>query len=114
LRQAAGQHPGAHRSAPEWFRVAGYFEADLHSKIDLANLDALDLGGKVGIDGCQVVKAPAEVTALARSEGLIQTVEVPPEPPGNGNPGLMTFIVGPDSPDFVPLPRSLPISSTPS
>jgi hypothetical protein len=90
------------------FVLQGTFEADLHTKIDFANLDALDLGGKVGIDGCQVVKAPAEVTALASSEALIQTVEVPPEPPGNGNPGVMTFIVGPDSPDFVPFAKISP------
>ena len=66
------------------FVLQGFFEADLHTKIDFANLDALDLGGKVGINGCQVVKAPAEVTALAGDESLVQTVEVPPEPPGNG------------------------------
>jgi membrane peptidoglycan carboxypeptidase len=80
----------------------------VHTKIDLANLDALELGGKVGIDGCQVVKAPAEVTALASSESLVQTVEVPPDPPGSGNPGVMTFIVGPDSPDFVPFDKISP------
>jgi Transglycosylase len=90
------------------FVLQGTFEADVHTKIDLANLDALDLGGKVGIDGCQVVKAPAEVTALASNEALIQTVEVPPEPPGTGNPGIMTFIVGPDSPDFVPFAKISP------
>jgi hypothetical protein len=90
------------------FVLQGFFEADVHTKIDLADLDTLDLGGKVGIDGCQVVKAPAEVTALAGDESLVQTVEVPPEPPGNGNPGIMTFIVGPDSPDFVPFAQVSP------
>ena len=90
------------------FVLQGFFEADLHSKIDFANLDTLDLGGKVGIDGCQVVKAPAEVVALAGSESLVQTVEVPPEPPGVGNDGIMTFIVGPDSPDFVPFAKISP------
>ena len=90
------------------FVLQGFFEADLHTKIDLANLDTLDLGGKVGIDGCQVVKAPAEVTALAGDESFVQTVEVPPEPPGSGNPGIMTFIVGPDNPDFVPYAKVSP------
>jgi hypothetical protein len=90
------------------FVLQGTFEADLHTKIDLANLDALELGGKVGIDGCRVIKAPAEVTALASSEVLVQSVEVPPEPPGNGNPGIMTFIVGADSPDFVPFAKISP------
>lgn len=90
------------------FVLQGFFEADLHTKIDLANLDALDLGGKVGINGCQVLKAPAEVAALAKSESVVQTVDVPPEPPGNGNTGVMTFIVGPDSPDFVPFAKISP------
>jgi Membrane carboxypeptidase (penicillin-binding protein) len=90
------------------FVLQGFFEADLHAKVDLANLDALDLGGKVGIDGCQVVKAPAEVTALAGDESLVQTVDVPPEPPGSGNTGVMTFIVGPDNPDFVPFAKISP------
>ena len=90
------------------FVLQGTFEADVHNKIDFANLDALDLGGKVGIDGCQVVKAPAEVTVLASSGSVIQTVEVPPVPPGSGNPDLMTLIVGPDSPDFVPYSRISP------
>ena len=90
------------------FVLQGFFEADLHTKIDLANLDALDLGGKVGIDGCQVIKAPAEVTALAGDESLVQTVEVPPQPPGNGANEVMTFIVGPDNPDFVPFAQVSP------
>jgi membrane peptidoglycan carboxypeptidase len=85
------------------FGLQGSFEADLHTKIDLSDLDALELGGKVGIDGCQVVKARAEVKALSSGESLAQTVEVPPEPTGIGNNGTtMTFIVGADNPDFVP------------
>ncbi len=91
------------------FALQGFFEADLHTKIDFANLDGLELGGKVGIDGCQVVRAPSEVTALVDSQALVQTVEVPPEP---GQPAgaleLMDFIVGPDNPDFVPYDRISP------
>ena len=85
------------------FVLQGNFEADIHTKIDFSNLDTLDLGGKVGINGCQVVKAPPEVKALAGGESLVQTVEVPPEPTGVANTGnTMAFIVGADSPDFVP------------
>ena len=83
------------------FALQGHLEANLHAKVDLANLDALELGGKVGIDGCQVIKAPPEVTALAESESLVQMVEVPPLPPGNTINETMAFIVGPDNPDFV-------------
>ena len=38
--------------------LQGIFAADVGAKIDFANLDDLDLPGKVGIDGCKVVKAP--------------------------------------------------------
>ncbi len=100
--------PGPIVSHLDGFVLQGTFEADLHTKIDFANLDALDLGGKVGIDGCQVVKAPTEVAALAGDGSLVQTVEVPPEPPGNGSSEVMTFIVGPDNPDFVPFAQVSP------
>jgi hypothetical protein len=100
--------PGPIVSHLDGFVLQGTFEADLHTKIDFANLDALDLGGKVGIDGCQVVKAPTEVAALAGDGSLVQTVEVPPEPPGNGSGEVMTFIVGPDNPDFVPFAQVSP------
>jgi hypothetical protein len=83
------------------FVLQGMFEADLHTKIDFSNLDALDIGGKVGIDGCQVLRAPPEVIALGESESIMQTVEVPPTPSGKDDE-LMTFAVGPDNPDFVP------------
>ena len=90
------------------FVMQGNFDAELHAKLDMANLDTLDLGGKVGIDGCQVVKAPPEVLALSESESLVQMVEIPPQPPGNGVNETMAFIVGPDNPDFVPYAKISP------
>ena len=42
------------------FVMQGMFEANVSTKIDYANLEAIELDGKVGIDGCQVVQgAPA-------------------------------------------------------
>ncbi|MBN2575444.1 MAG: transglycosylase domain-containing protein [Deltaproteobacteria bacterium] len=90
------------------FALQGQFEADVHAKIDFADLDALALGGKVGIDGCQVVRAPAEILALAGPESLLQTVEVPPPPSGGREDELFTFSVGPDNPDFVPFENISP------
>ena len=46
------------------FVLKGDFAADVGAKIDFADLDALALTGKVGIDGCKVLKAPPEVLAL--------------------------------------------------
>jgi hypothetical protein len=90
------------------FTLQGVFEADVHARVDFANLDTLDLGGKVGIDGCQVVKAPEEVTALAGPESILQTVEVPPPPSGGKDNETMTFAIGPDNMDFVPYDKISP------
>jgi hypothetical protein len=89
------------------FVLQGMFEADLHAKIDFTNIDGLDIGGKVGIDGCQVVRAPVDVLALAGPDSIMQTVEVPPTPSGKDNE-LITFAIGPDNPDFVPYDKISP------
>ena len=90
------------------FSLQGLFEADVHAKVDFSNLDALDIGGKVGIDGCQVVKAPEEVMALSGPESILQTVEVPPPPSGGKDNETLTFAVGPDNADFVPYDKISP------
>lgn len=89
------------------FVLQGMFEADLRAKIDFTNIDGLDIGGKVGIDGCQVVRAPADVLALAGPESIMQTVEVPPMPSGKDSE-IITFDIGPDNPDFVPYDKISP------
>jgi len=90
------------------FSLQGLFEADLHAKVDFGNLEATDTGGKVGIEGCQVVKAPEEVLALASPESILQTVEVPPLPLGGRENEVLTFAIGPDNPDFAPYDKISP------
>jgi hypothetical protein len=92
------------------FVLQGAFEANVFTKIDYTNLDALELGGKVGIDGCKVLKAPAEVTALAGPDSITQLVEIP-SADKNAQPGavdLMAFSIGPDNPHFVPYDKISP------
>jgi len=98
------------------FELKGTFTADVGAKIDFADLDALALTGKVGIDGCKVVKAPPEVLALDGKQpgkpSLVVNVEVPrkfgAEAPrklaasGTIEPDVMSVVIGPDNPDFVP------------
>ena len=98
------------------FELKGTFTADVGAKIDFADLDALALTGKVGIDGCKVVKAPPEVLALdgkqPGKQSLVVNVEVPrkfgAEAPrksaasGTVEPDVMSVVIGPDNPDFVP------------
>jgi Transglycosylase len=93
------------------FVLSGMFQADVHARIDFAHLDDLDLGGKVGIDGCKVVKAPEEVKALAdpQTPTLVLNVDVPKlpgNPPGETEP--MPVVVGPDNPDFAPYDQISP------
>jgi hypothetical protein len=93
------------------FVLKGNFEALVGTKIDFADLDALDLTGKVGIGGCKVLKAPEAVAALATSQSIVQTVEVPKAMGVAAAPGeteLKQFIVGPENPDFVPYEQISP------
>ncbi|HEY0713361.1 MAG TPA: biosynthetic peptidoglycan transglycosylase, partial [Polyangia bacterium] len=92
------------------FQLKGVFEANVYTKIDYLDLEALELGGKVGIDGCKVLKAPEEVTALAGSDPITQLVEIP-SADKNAPPGateLMAFTIGPDNPNFVPYDQISP------
>jgi Transglycosylase len=77
------------------FKLKGEFSTDLHLGLDFGDLDQpIDLGGQVGIEGCKVVEAP-EMTSQDRLLGTFeQTVEVEPGK-------WMTFIVGPENPDWV-------------
>jgi len=90
------------------FVLKGTFAADVGAKVDFADLDALELSGKVGIDGCKVVTAPPEVVALdgkqPGKESLVINVEVPKKlgAPATDEPEMLSVVVGPDNPDFVP------------
>jgi hypothetical protein len=90
------------------FALQGSFEADLHTRIDYSNLDALELGGKIGIDGCRVTDAPVEVVKLAGPDSVIQMVDVPPRPGDPGTVETYIFPIGPDNPDFVPFDKISP------
>ena len=90
------------------FEMKGNFDANVGAKIDFADLDALELTGKVGIDGCKVLKAPPEVVALdgkqPGKQSIVVNVEIPKKlgVPPSPEPDTMTVVVGPDNPDFVP------------
>jgi hypothetical protein len=91
------------------FVLQGFFQADVAAKIDFAALEGLELNGKVGIDGCKVVKAPDDVNVLTEGQSIIVNVEVP-MPPG-GAPGeteTLPVTVGPESPDFAPFDQISP------
>jgi hypothetical protein len=103
--------PGALVPRLQGFVLSGMFQADVHASINFAHLDDLDLSGKVGLDGCKVVKAPDEVKALAdpQTPTLVLSVDVPKlpgSPPGETEP--MPVVVGPDNPDFAPYDQISP------
>lgn len=56
---------------------------------------AVTLSGKVGIDGCQVVEPAPEMSYERMLEDFEHTVEVEPNK-------VISFIIGPEDPDFVP------------
>ena len=78
------------------FKMNGTFSTDLHLGVDLDALETpVDLGGHVGIEGCNVLEAPEWASSDRLSATFEQTVEFEPGK-------WMTFVVGPESPDWVP------------
>ena len=92
------------------FDLKGIFEADVYTKIDYADLEALELGGKVNINGCKVLEAPEQVLALAEQESITHMVDIPSAnkdaPPDSTE--LLAFTIGPENPDFVPYDQLSP------
>jgi hypothetical protein len=84
------------------FKLNGTFSTDLHLGLDLEDLETpVDLGGHVGIEGCKVLQAPEWPSSERLSATFEQTVEFEP-----GH--WMTFVVGPESPDWVPFTEISP------
>jgi hypothetical protein len=83
------------------FKLSGSFSADLRLDVDWANLDALDLGGTIGIWGCTPVGVPEDMS----KERLLGEFEHVVEVEEND---FRSFQVGPSNPDFVPLAEVSP------
>jgi hypothetical protein len=98
------------------FVLQGTFGAEITARVDYADLEAIELKGKVGIDGCRVMKPPPAVKALVSGESIAQSVEVPRPPSGRGIAATvsageteqMEFMIGPENPDFVPYDQISP------
>lgn len=82
------------------YQLKGTFATDLKLAIDWANLDATTLGGSVGIRNCKVVQRPSDSPARL-NEDFEHYVEVE-----KGE--WISFDVGPDNPEFVPLSEISP------
>ncbi len=77
------------------YKAKGMFDADVRLEIDWTKLDALVLDGHVGINHCKIVDEPAD-SPKRLIEPFEHYVEVE-----KGE--WMSFIVGPENPDFVPI-----------
>lgn len=82
------------------YKMKGMFDADIKLDIDWTNLDALVLGGHVGIDHCKVVEEPEDGPKRLEKD-FEHYVEVE-----EGE--WMSFVVGPENPDFVPIDQINP------
>jgi hypothetical protein len=84
------------------FKLAGTFSTDLHIALDLGDLDVPpELGGQVGIEGCKVQESPELASTARLMATFAQTVEYEPGK-------WLTFLVGPESPDWVPFSEISP------
>jgi hypothetical protein len=120
--QALGSLPAAFVPKLQGFELTGAFGAEISTRVDYADLEALELHGKIGIDGCKVTKAPPGVKAVLSGDSIVHTVEIPPAPstvargaagargppPARGDNEELEFIVGPENPDFVPYDKISP------
>ncbi|HEY5924521.1 MAG TPA: transglycosylase domain-containing protein [Kofleriaceae bacterium] len=77
------------------YKLKGDFTTDINLEIDWTNLDALVLGGHVGIRQCKVVEEPEDSPKRLEKE-FEHFVEYEQDE-------WMSFIVGPENPDFVPI-----------
>ncbi len=77
------------------FELKGTFGVDLRATVDYTSLESVQLGGRVGIDRCKVVKAPEEMSAARLKEQFEHSVEVAPGQ-------TRSFVVGPENSDFAP------------
>jgi hypothetical protein len=78
------------------FRLTGNFKTDVAIDIDWSNLEALELGGSVGINGCKVIEPRKEMDAELLEAEFEHHVEVEKD-------HWVKFMVGPSNPDFVPI-----------
>jgi membrane peptidoglycan carboxypeptidase len=78
------------------FKLKGKFATDISLDIDWANLDAVELGGSVGIYGCKVEEAPRSVDTERLMEEFEHVVEVEKDQ-------FLKFTIGPSNPNFVAL-----------
>jgi membrane peptidoglycan carboxypeptidase len=82
------------------YKIKGTFDADINLEIDWTNLDALVLGGHVGYAHCKVVDEPDD-SPKRLAEPFEHYVEYE-----KGQ--WLSFVVGPENPDFVPLDQISP------
>jgi hypothetical protein len=82
------------------YKLKGKFDADIKLEIDWNNLDTLVLGGHVGIHQCKVVDEPEDSPKRLEKE-FEHFVEYEKDQ-------WMSFIVGPENPDFVPIDQINP------
>ncbi len=79
-------------------KLKGTFEADVTTDIDFADLDATQLSSNLSrsIRRCKVTKMSEDADAARLQVSFLHVVEV-------GVNDWLTFMVGPENPDFVPI-----------
>ncbi|HTL34606.1 MAG TPA: transglycosylase domain-containing protein, partial [Kofleriaceae bacterium] len=82
------------------YKIKGMFDTDVELDIDWTNLDATVLDGHVGIKHCKVLDEPSD-SPKRLMEPFEHFVEV-----DEGE--WISFIVGPENPDFVPITELSP------
>ncbi len=78
------------------YKLKGTFSSDVIVAIDWADLTATQLDGSVALRACRILETPEEMRRL--EEPFEHFVEVERDK-------WLAFVIGPENPDFVPLPE---------
>ncbi len=76
------------------YELKGTFSTDLHVAIDMADLNATELGGSLAIRACRILETPEDMERL--KESFEHYVEVERNK-------WVGFVIGSENPDFVPI-----------
>ena len=95
-QDALDAFPAALAPDLQGFQLEGTFFADLDLDVDYESIDEASLGGDVGIDGCDVVRAPPQLDAARFAQPFDHLVEAAPGRflqirMGSNNPDYLAF-----------------------
>jgi hypothetical protein len=93
--------PAAFVPRLQGFELRGEFAADVRVDVDLEHIEATQLGGEIGIHGCEVLRAPRPISAARLRNDFVHQVNL-------GEDEWLRVELSEKNPDFVPIDQVSP------